>query len=68
MLSETRLDGDWKNFCWLCEWRMQCHSELPCVHFHPPDWIDFQVAELVDDHDLRQKEYLSVIAEMRGEA
>lgn len=65
--SGTNYDDSWRNLCWLCEWRDQCQDDNPCVYFHPPDWIDFRVAEVVDDQDMRQELYMRIVREIGGE-
>jgi hypothetical protein len=67
MLSETSFDDSWRNYCWLCEWEHQCHAASPCPYFQPPDWLDFQAAELVDDQDMRQAIYIEIIKDFGGE-
>lgn len=58
---------DWRNYCWICEWCHQCCQDHLCPYFHPPSWMDFCIAEIVDDQDMRQEEYRGVMAEFGGD-
>ena len=68
MATGTNFEDSWRNYCWLCEWRDQCLEDKPCMFFHPPDWMDFYVAEVVDDQNMRQSVYLGVMLEIGGDA
>lgn len=67
MKHGTSFEDRWRNYCWLCEWCQQCQRDRPCEHFHPPDWMDFHVAEVVDDQDMRQELYMRIVRQMGGE-
>ena len=66
MVSGANFDEAWRNYCWLCEWESQCHESKPCGNFQPPDWLDLQVAEIVDDQDMRARAYLCIVAQFDG--
>ena len=67
MASGTRFEDTWRDYCKRCEWEGHCRQRTPCEHFQPIDWFEFQIAEVVDDQDMRQAEYLLVIAEFGGD-
>lgn len=67
MGSGPKFEGTWRNYCKRCEWENQCREETPCIHFQPLDWMEFQIAEIIDDQDMRQAEYLLVMAEFGGD-
>lgn len=66
MQSGTNFEDTWKDYCRLCEWREQCCEKTPCGHFQPYDLTTFQVAEIVDDQNARQAEYLLIVADFGG--
>lgn len=66
MLLGTGFDDAWKNYCRLCEWECGCCEDAVCPYFTPQEWLEFEVAEIVDDQDMRQAEYLMVVAEYGG--
>lgn len=66
MSLRSGFENIWRNYCMFCEWEEQCHQEVPCEHFQPIDWTEFYMAEIVDNQDERQAEYLLVVEELGG--
>ena len=66
MQSGTNFEETWKDYCRSCEWREQCCGKTPCGHFQPYDLTTFHVAEIVDDQNARQAEYLLIVADFGG--
>lgn len=67
MLLETRFDDEFNDYCKLCEWNDSCIGTRVCQHFTPYDWSVFELAEIIDDQNMRQAEYLKIMAEFGGE-
>ena len=51
----------------MCEWRRVCSETQVCPYFMMRDYEEFQADEVVSDQNMRQAEYLKIMAEFGGE-
>ena len=51
----------------MCEWCRICSETKVCPYFMMRDYEDFQADEVVSDQNMRQAEYLKIMAEFGGE-
>ena len=51
----------------MCEWCRICSETRVCPYFMTRDYEDFEADEVVSDQNMRQAEYLKIMAEFGGE-
>lgn len=67
MLLGRKFEEQWEGYCCLCEWYGVCSETRVCPHFMMWDYRDFEEWEVVSDQNMRQAEYLKIMAEFGGE-
>ena len=67
MLLGRKFEEQWEWHCHMCEWYRVCSETRVCPHFMMRDCGDFEEYEVVSDQNMRQAEYLKVMAEFGGE-
>lgn len=67
MLLGRKFDEQWEGYCHMCEWCVVCSETRVCPHFMAMDYEDFRVDEVISDQNMRQAEYLKIMAEFGGE-
>lgn len=63
----SKFEEQWEGYCKMCEWFMVCSETQVCPYFTPQDLIDFEVSEIICDQNMRQAEYLKIVAEFGGD-
>ena len=67
MLLGRKFEERWEGYCNMCEWCRVCSETQVCPYFTMRDYEDFEVDEVVSDQNMRQAEYLKIMAEFGGE-
>ena len=67
MLLGRKFDEQWEGYCHMCEWCRICGEPQVCPYFMMRDYEDFEADEVVSDQNMRQAEYLKIMAEFGGE-
>ena len=67
MLLGRKFEEQWEGYCNMCEWRRICSETQVCPYFMMRDYEDFEAYEVVNDQNMRQAEYLKIMAEFGGE-
>jgi hypothetical protein len=63
----SKFEEQWEGYCKMCEWFMVCRETRVCPYFMMQDYEDFVADEVVSDQNMRQLEYLKIMAEFGGE-
>ena len=67
MLLGRKFEEQWEGYCHICEWCRICSETQVCPYFMMRDYEDFEAYEVVNDQNMRQAEYLKIMAEFGGE-
>ena len=67
MLLGRKFEEQWEGYCHMCEWCRICSETQVCPYFMMQGYEDFEADEVVSDQNMRQAEYLKIMAEFGGE-
>jgi hypothetical protein len=67
MLLGREFEEQWEGYCHMCEWCRICSETQVCPYFMMRDYEDFEADEITKDQNMRQSEYLKIMAEFGGE-
>ena len=63
----SKFEEQWEGYCKMCEWCRVCSETRVCPYFMMQDYEDFEADEITKDQNMRQAEYLKIMAEFGGE-
>lgn len=63
----SKFEEQWEGYCKMCEWFIVCSETRVCPYFMMQDYEDFEVDEITKDQNMRQAEYLKIVAEFGGD-